>query len=214
MDGNELAQSVVDEALADIVLVKKGEMEEWQRKQEALRQELAMNKRKVEANLAEAKAKYERQYNEIERQKDLDIRDLEKRYEDLKRQKEQQDRQNMEAMRRMEQNHLGAVEELQEVYERKLYVENSNFLKLEQEKLEMKNFYEQKIADLKRQNQDAIDKLLREFRANLLKVQSEYEDSKYTANNLKDIYERKLDQQEQEHEEEIFEIKEKHKRDK
>ena len=33
----------------------------------------------------ETKQKYERQYAEIERQKDLDIKDLEKRYEDLKR---------------------------------------------------------------------------------------------------------------------------------
>jgi hypothetical protein len=31
----------------------------------------------------------------------------------------------------MESNHLKAVEELQEVYEKKLYIEGSNFLKLE-----------------------------------------------------------------------------------
>jgi hypothetical protein len=48
----------------------------------------------------------------------------------------------------------------------------------------------------------------------LLKVQDEYQDSKKTAKNLQDIYEKKLDQQENEHEDEIFEIKEKHKKDK
>ena len=36
------------------------------------------------------------------------------------------------------------------MYDKKLYVENSNYLKLEQEKLEMKNYYETKIAELKR----------------------------------------------------------------
>jgi hypothetical protein len=87
--------------------------------------------------------------------------------EDLKKQKELQDRQNYEAMKKMEMNHLQAVEELQAVYEKKLYIEQSNFLKLEQEKLEMKNYYENKIAELRRQNQDAIDKLLKEFKLNL-----------------------------------------------
>lgn len=58
----------------------------------------------------------------------------------------------------------------------------------------MKNYYETKISELKKQNQDAIDKLLKEFKLNLHKVQDEYEDSKGTAKNLQDIYEKKLDQ--------------------
>jgi hypothetical protein len=61
----------------------------------------------------------------------LDIRDLEKRYEDLRRQKDLQDKQNLEAMKKMEANHLAAVEDLESVYERKLYIECGSFLKLE-----------------------------------------------------------------------------------
>jgi len=147
---DEPQSSVVDQALADIVLVKKQEMEEWRVKQEKLQFELNVNKRKVEMKLKETKAKYEKQYQEIERQKDLDISDLDKRYEDLKRQKELQDRQNMEAMRKMEQNHVNAVDDLAAVYERKLDVECGNFLRLEQEKLEMKKHYESRIAEIKR----------------------------------------------------------------
>ena len=85
-----------------------------------------------------------------------------------------QDRQNVDAMRKMEMNHLQAVEDLQSVYEKKLYIESSNYLKLEQEKLEMIKYYEGKISELQKQNQDSIDKLLREFKLNLLKVQEEY----------------------------------------
>ena len=85
----------------------------------------------MQARLEESKQKYEQQYNEILRQKELDIKDLEKRYEDLRRQKELQDRQNLEAMKKMEINHLSAVEELQAVYDKKLYVEGSNYLKLD-----------------------------------------------------------------------------------
>ena len=38
----------MDEALADIVLVRKQEMEEWRSKQEALHVKLSENQRKVE----------------------------------------------------------------------------------------------------------------------------------------------------------------------
>ena len=55
-------------------------------------------------------------------------------------------------MKKMEQNHLQSVEKLQSVYEKKLYIENSNYLKLEQEKLEMIKYYEGKIAELQKQN--------------------------------------------------------------
>ena len=50
-----MINSIVDEALADIVLVKKNEMEEWQRKQDHLKYELSLNKKKVEQKLLETK---------------------------------------------------------------------------------------------------------------------------------------------------------------
>jgi hypothetical protein len=84
---------------------------------------------------------------EIQKQKDLDIRDLQKRYADLKKQKSLQDRQNFLAMQKMEENHLNAVEETQELYDKKLKDQDSDYLNLEQEKLEMIKYYEQKIKD-------------------------------------------------------------------
>lgn len=176
-------------------------MEEWRVKQEKLHFELNVNKRKVEMKLKETKAKYEKQYQEIERQKDLDISDLDRRYEDLKRQKELQDRQNMEAMRKMEQNHVNAVDDLAAVYERKLDVECGNFLRLEQEKLEMKKHYESRIEEIKRSNQRAIDKLLKEFKGNMVKVEGEYVDSRKTGKTVQDVYDRQLELMEEQHEE-------------
>ena len=58
---DEMINSIVDEALADIVLVKKNEMEEWQLKQEQLKYELNLNKKKVVQKLLETKQKYDRQ---------------------------------------------------------------------------------------------------------------------------------------------------------
>lgn len=104
--------------------------------------------------------------------------------------------------------------ELEALYEKKLYVESSNYLKLEQEKLEMENYYKEKIAELRSQNENAMEKLKGEFKINLRKVHQEYLDSKQTAEKLQHIYDDKLNYQENEHEDEVFELKEKHKSNK
>lgn len=75
---------VVDAALADIVLVKKSEMDEWRKRQEQLKNEMEETNSKVDYKIGELKYRYETQLQEMERTKDLEIRDLEKRYEDLK----------------------------------------------------------------------------------------------------------------------------------
>ena len=84
------------------------------------------------------------------------------------------------------------MEELQTLYEKKLGIENLLFTKLEREKGEMKLHFEGEIKLLQRQNEEAIEKLLNEFKLNLGKVQDEYEDQKKTADGLKTQYEEKL----------------------
>ena len=92
---------------------------------------MALTKKKVEMKLEECKHRFKKQYAEIEKQKDLDIQDLNRRYKDLQKQKQLQDRQNFEAMQKMEQNHLNAIEEIQGIYEKKLYAQGSEYLSLE-----------------------------------------------------------------------------------
>ena len=50
-----MVTNIVDEALADIVLVKKNEMEEWQKRSEQLKSDLNQTKKKVELKLLESK---------------------------------------------------------------------------------------------------------------------------------------------------------------
>ena len=113
----------------------------------------------------------------------------------------------------MEHNHLDAVKDLESVYERKLYIECGNYLKLEQEKLEMRKHYDSRIAELKKQNQRAIDRLLQEFKGNMVKVEAEYFDSQSTALNLQQVYSKQLDKMDVNHEDEIVELKQKHTED-
>ena len=105
---------------------------------------------------------------------------------------EQKD-ENTQTMKKMELNHLQCMEELQTLYEKKLAIENQNYTRLEKEKGERRQYYENEIKALQRQNEEAIEKLLNEFKNNLGKVQDEYEDSKRTADGLKAMYEEKLD---------------------
>ena len=67
----------------------------------------------------------------------------------------------------------------------------------------MQKAYEARIEDIKKQNKESIEKLLQEFRLNLMKVQQEYEESKRTSKELKSEYEEKLRGLEVEHDYEI-----------
>ena len=73
-------------------------------------------------------------------------------------------------MKKMELNHLQCMEELQTLYEKKLAIENQNYTKLEKAKGEMRQQFENEIKLLQRQNEEAIEKLLNEFKINLGKV--------------------------------------------
>ena len=49
---------IVDQALANIVLIKKEEMEEWTKKQEQLKAEMEEAQSKLESSLAEVRNKF------------------------------------------------------------------------------------------------------------------------------------------------------------
>ena len=82
----------MDPDLASIVLVKQSEMNQWQEKQRKLKAEKDATTRRVNAKLEEYKKGYAEQFATSERLKEQDYRDLEQRYEDLKLQKDLQER--------------------------------------------------------------------------------------------------------------------------
>jgi len=145
-------------------------MEEWLQKQNKLKTQLDTTRQKVESKLQECKQSYKLQLDEISRQKELDIKDLQKRYKDLSWQKDIQEKQNRQATIKLEHYHFDEVKELEDLYSNKLTLEGSAYLKLEQEGLELKQAYEKRIADIKLSNEKAIRKLVDEFKVNLMKV--------------------------------------------
>jgi hypothetical protein len=87
----------MDRELANIVLVRKRDMEKWLARQDKLQYDLASTKRKVDAKLADCRHRYDVQFQELKRQKEADITDLKQRYKDLEFQKDKQEVQNVDA---------------------------------------------------------------------------------------------------------------------
>ena len=107
----------------------------------------------------------------------------------------------------MELNHLQCMEELQQLYEKKLQLEQQRYNQLKQEKEIVYDNFEEEIKDLHKQNDNAIEKLLTEFKNNLQEVQDQYDNAKRTYDGLKMIYEERLTQTEDDDSVEIKELK-------
>lgn len=197
-----------EEQLAEIVLVKKSLMESWRKSQDNLKVKMEEENNKVESSLRNEKYAYEGKIAAMEKSKTDLLNDLNRRYEELQAQEAEQKDENTQTMKKMELNHLQCMEELQTLYEKKLQYENLAYRRLEKEKGEMQSEYEAELKLLQKQNEEAIDKLLNEFRNNLGKIQEEYEDQKRTADGLKTQYEEKLVQTSDEHEAELEEMRE------
>ena len=57
----------MDSELADIVLVKRDEVLDWQQRYKQLKYDLALTRKKVAMKLEECNKRFERQYREIEK---------------------------------------------------------------------------------------------------------------------------------------------------
>lgn len=66
VQNEDFTSMIVDEALADIVLVKRAEMEEWRKKQEQLRQEMEETTNRVETTIADVKNSFNKQMTDQE----------------------------------------------------------------------------------------------------------------------------------------------------
>ena len=70
-------------------------------------------------------------------------------------------------MKKMQLNHAHCTDELQSLYEKKIQMEQQQFNKLSQEKEEMKASFEAEILELQKLNEQAIEKLLNDFKNEL-----------------------------------------------
>lgn len=74
---------MIDDQLAQIVLVRKSLMDHWRKRQENLKVEMEEENNKVESSLRHEKYKYEQQIAQMEKHKTDILNDRNRKYEDL-----------------------------------------------------------------------------------------------------------------------------------
>lgn len=207
MQIEDFTSMIVDEALADIVLVKKAEMEEWKKKQEQLRIEMEETSNRVESTISDVKNSFKKQMTDQEIAHKKEKKNLEERFRSLMSEKSVQEHEYSQNIKRLELSQIETIEELKSIFDKKSAIDNANYLTLEQKKTEMEQQYIKNIKEMEDNNHKMIEELEANYKSHIDKIMEEFEDSKKTADGLKTMYEEKLTQQEDEHEQEIAELK-------
>lgn len=82
----------------------------------------------MEIQSLEEKNKMDREIREMENKMRTEIKEYQQRYEDLKFQKNRNEKEHGGLLKELEKTHLKAIEELENLYEKKLAFENEKFL--------------------------------------------------------------------------------------
>ena len=120
---NQDLYSVVDKKLSGITLIEKQLMDEWRKQQEQLKLDLEKEENAFEAQIRRERYEQDTNIATMEREKSEQLNQLNKEYEDLQLQEAEEKDENTQTMKKMELNHLQCMEELQQLYEKKLQME-------------------------------------------------------------------------------------------
>lgn len=201
---------LVDDRLAEIVLIPRNLLDQFKINVEGFNQEINNMKQKIEYHKGQQEMQYNEQLKEMRETMWNELQTLVNKYDEITRDKAKQEREYLEKFENLGKAHHNAVDNVEELYEKKLSIEDEKFRRLEKERTGIKNMYEDQIRTLQKQNEEAIENLAKEFRDTLKQTQDQYESTRKTAEELKLVYEERLAQQEDEHENEILEVREKY----
>ncbi|CAD8194298.1 unnamed protein product [Paramecium pentaurelia] len=105
-------------------------------------------------------SEFESKFNE-----EIEFRDL--RYQELKIEKTQQEKQHFNLFRNIENNQFKAVQELETLYENKIMIENEKYLQLEQILIEERQKFQQNLKELEYDCQKQIKEIKQKFQSDL-----------------------------------------------
>lgn len=208
----EVSNKIVDDSLADIVLIEREKLEKFRAEVEKKRQELDEMNHKLNHSTKLRESRHQASLQELKESLQENIKAKRIRINELSAQKEKQEKDYERQLRQLENERMMDVDNLEKEYERKLGIEDERFRQLEHDKVEMKQYYEEQLRSLKIHNESTIISLEKAFKDALWKAQEEYESTKKTSDELTSVYERRLLQQEDEHEIEVMDLKSKYKK--
>jgi cilia- and flagella-associated protein 57 len=208
----EITNKIVDDSLADIVLIEREKLEKFKAEVESERLELDRMNHTINQSTKIRESQYQAKLQEIRDSVLENIKAQQIRITELSAQKVRQERDYEKKLKQLEADHNLEVDNLENIYDRKLGIEDERYRQLEHDKVEMKQYYEEQMKNLRLHNENTIESLEKAFRDALCKAQEEYENTKRTSEELKDVYEKRLLQQEDEHEIEILDLGERFKK--
>ena len=99
-----------------------------------------------------------------------EIREWANRYEALKEQKTMIEKESANLLKNMENNHMKAVKELEDLYEKKRAFENEKYMDQEQTLLEVRMKFDKRLKEIESKHDINITDLKGEFNDNFTKA--------------------------------------------
>ena len=137
----------------------------------------------------------------------ITVKGWQKRCEEIQREKVSMEKEYANLLDMMEKNHLKAVEDLETLYDKKLAYENEKFLQLEQDLIEEESKQGEKLKKAEFRHEETVYTFENQFKDEFAKTQKIFQANKTVAENIKSEYEDKLKEIEDEHENEVRDLK-------
>ncbi|CAK59851.1 unnamed protein product (macronuclear) [Paramecium tetraurelia] len=112
------------------------------------------------------------QQTEFETKFNEEIQFRNERYQELKEEKTQQEKQHFNLFRNIENNQFKAVQELETLYEKKILIENEKYLQLEQILIEERQKFQTNMKLLEQDCQKQINEIKKKFQSDLKSLQN------------------------------------------
>lgn len=144
--------------------------------------------------------------NELRQSKDKKIDDLQSRLESLKKQKKSLELKSEADLKDLESKNVRAAQQLQTLYQRKLSFENEKYFQLEQELMQLKIKHGKELEMLQSTYNANIQLLKGEFSESFSKAEKVYTATKQSSDQIQRIFDERVNQIEEEHEQEIREL--------
>ena len=201
---------IIDEQLADVLMVEKKDLDEFRIKQNSLISQIDTIEAELVQNKQQQQSFLEEQIIKAEKKREEELKSAEMRIKQLQEHQQRLTQDQSQRLKDMETAHQATMDELQQLYEKKLVIESKKYEDLESINIEVANKFQAQINDLKGKYEKVVEALMSEFKKDFHQIHELNNNEKNISVELERKYEEKLNQLEDEHESEVKELVKKH----
>lgn len=202
----EHSSIIVDDFLADVVLINRKEILKVSEKEQEYTKVIGNLGKKLKMLMDERLKKHRAKIVEVEVQKNRLVDDVSYRIQRLQNQVELLQDKGEASFSTLDKNHLAKAETLEQSFEQKISFEVEKHFQLEQELIQIRLLHQREIEAMKRLEEVEIGRLKDEFEGKFKESEQVYSESKKESERAGGIFEDRTKQIEEEQEEEIKEV--------